>query len=391
VNIIALTLLATLTSGETSLDINEDKVEKPLVIACYYTWYTTLDGPHKRWGAWGSDKPSDFSATGSNPDQLIFPPHIRDISASAYPLVGLYDSDDPEIVRWHIQLAKAAGIDAFFVDWWGAAGWQQPPGYTHDVFVNVVLPIAEEEDFKVCLFDETAQFYHDLNTVKEWAAGYLAQFKDNPAYLHIEGKPVYGIYQVPFDPRLTPEEATSIRDYVEERVGPVYWILDKIANGENPITGKYGFMIPEEWIALDWVDAFMGYGTFSVQRIHTYEELAPQYAGMAKQIQRAGKAAILPLHPGLDNSRLQEGSYIIPRKQGDTLRAYIRAATDAGADALILTSFNEWPETTVVEPAMTWDDPYRYLKILADWKGLDFTPPPVPENRVLLRLDLATP
>jgi hypothetical protein len=30
---------------------------------------------------------------------------------------------------------------------------------------------------------------------------------------------------------------------------------------------------------------------------------------------------------------------------------YLRAAIDAGADAILLTSFNEWPETTVAEPS----------------------------------------
>ena len=39
--------------------------------------------------------------------------------AEAYPLAGVYDSDDPATVRRHIRLAKAAGIDGFLVDWWG--------------------------------------------------------------------------------------------------------------------------------------------------------------------------------------------------------------------------------------------------------------------------------
>ena len=41
----------------------------------------------------------------------------------------------------------------------------------------------------------------------------------------------------------------------------------------------------------------------------------------------------------------------------------------------VLTSFNEWPETTIVEPSSSWSDPYSYLKILAEWKGAKFSPP----------------
>jgi len=50
-------------------------------------------------------------------------------------------------------------------------------------------------------------------------------------------------------------------------------------------------------------------------------------------------------------------------------------------DVVLLTSFNEWPETTVVEPSASWTDPYSYLKILAEWKGAAFTPPPLPRVR----------
>jgi len=57
---------------------------------------------------------------------------------------------------------------------------------------------------------------------------------------------------------------------------------------------------------------------------------------------------------------------------------YLRAITDAGADVALLTSFNEWPETTIVEPSSSWADPYQYLKILAEWKGVTFTAPPLP-------------
>jgi hypothetical protein len=66
------------------------------------------------------------------------------------------------------------------------------------------------------------------------------------------------------------------------------------------------------------------------------------------------------------------------RDDGATLRRYLRAATDAGADVVLLTSFNEWPDTTVVEPSSSWSDPYLYLRFAAEWKGVAFTPLPLP-------------
>jgi hypothetical protein len=50
----------------------------------------------------------------------------------------------------------------------------------------------------------------------------------------------------------------------------------------------------------------------------------------------------------------------MPRRDGQTLRDFLRAATDAGADYVMVTSWNEWPESTVVEPSSSWPDPYQY-------------------------------
>ena len=353
--------------------------QKPPLFAVYYTWYSTAVGPHGKWSSWGQPTPSLLRPAGCDPDKFVGPDRLRDISSCEYPLIGPYDSDDPEVVRWHLRLAKAAGIDAFLVDWWGPGGWQKAPGLTQDAFEKVVLPIAEEEGFKVCLFDETAQFVKDFAQVKAWAADYLAKYQHSPAYLKIDGQPVYVIYQVPFAPRLTPEQATELHNFVEARVGPVYWIVDKIATGSDPATGAFqAFVVNEEWLALDWVDAFCGYGTFAVQRQIEYRQIAPRFAVFATLANERGHRVLVPVHPGHDNRKLQEKPWVMPRRDGQTLRDFLLAAEDAPADYLLLTSFNEWPETTVVEPARTWADPYQYLRVLAEWKGVAFRPPPVP-------------
>lgn len=364
---IALTVLILICVGGTLA-----MAEKPFVFAHYYTWYTTKSAPDRTWGHWSTEKPSLLNPDGCDPEKVIFPPYIRQIDSCAYPLVGPYDSDDPEVVRWHMKLAKAAGIDALLVDWWGTGSWQKPSGLTHDAFVNAVLPIAEEEGMKVCLFDESPQFVGDLETVKKWAVQYLTQFKDSPAYLRIDGKPVYAMYQTPAG-RLTPETATEIHDYVEKQVGPVYWIVDRIlCRATNEGLQLY---TPDEWLALDWVDMFMGYSTFGIIRMYKYEEISPLFERVVKQIQDAGHKVLLPVHPGHNNSKIATEPWVMPRENGDTFRGYLKAAEEAGADSIGITSFNEWPETTVIEPARTWADPYQYLKIYADWKGHDFTIP----------------
>jgi hypothetical protein len=141
----------------------------------------------------------------------------------------------------------------------------------------------------------------------------------------------------------------------------------------SELRGGAGHRIPE-------IPMFGLYGTFSVKRIWKYDDLAPHYTRLVRQAHTAGKKAFLPAHPGHDNSGFRpDDFFVIPRDDGATLRGYLRVATDAGADAVLLTSFNEWPETTVVEPSSSWPDPYHYLELLAEWKGTIFHQPPLPE------------
>jgi hypothetical protein len=104
-----------------------------------------------------------------------------------------------------------------------------------------------------------------------------------------------------------------------------------------------------------------------------------KYRHLTRLAHDAGRKMLLPVHPGHDNSYFRDDPYVMPRRDGQTFRDFLRAGTDAGADYLMITSWNEWPETTVIEPSSSWPDPYLYLKVLAEWKGVTFAPPPLPE------------
>jgi hypothetical protein len=326
---------------------------RPALWAVYYAWYETGIGPHGRWRMWSDDQTKT-----ANPK-----PHSK-----AQPLIGYYDSDDPEVVRWHIRLAKAAGIDAFLVSWWGGAN------ISGRAFEKVILPVAAEENFKVALCSELAQFHHHVKVLTRQTSDVLQKTKDSPAYLRVDDKPLVYLYQVPFAPKLTPETFGQLCHGVEAEVGPVYWMMDKVTN-----VGNQGLDFPDQWLNLPEIPMFGFYGTFSIKRIWKYEDLAPDYARLVQQAHAANKKAFLPVHPGHDNSGFRpDDFFVIPRDDGDTLRGYLRAATDARADAILVTSFNEWPETTIVEPSSSWNDPYFYLKILAEWNGVKFSPPPLP-------------
>lgn len=325
---------------------------KPALWAVYYAWYQTADGPHSKSSMWTVD---DANKT----------PRSK-----AQPLIGYYDSDNTDVVRWHVQLAKAAGIEAFLCSWWGGAN------ISGVAFEKTILPVAAEEKFKVAMCSELAQFHHDVKVLAREMSAVLRRAKDNAAYLRVDGKPVVYLYQVPFDPKLTTATYAELTRGVEAEIGPVYWMLDKVTNA-----GDRGLNFPADWLEIPEIPMIGFYGTFSIKRIWKYDELAPHYSRLVKQAHAANKKVFLPAHPGLDNSGIQSPYFIIPRDDGATLRGYLRAISDAGADVALLTSFNEWPETTIVEPSSTWPDPYCYLKLLAEWKGVPFAPPPLPARK----------
>ena len=344
---------------------------RPLLLANYYIWYRAPE--HPKYPSLGWTYPSAQTnelalkarRTGEVPPNSVF-----------RPMAGLYDSGNFSVAEWHVQLAKAAGIDAFLVSWWGG-------NKEHDkAFENGIFAAALKHGFKVAFLDERAQFHGKLEDYQKSLAATLRKYKDSPAYLRIEGKPVVYLYQVGMKPKLTPAEFVAVKKYVEAAVGPVYWIMDKLAHNATAQRMKIEDrikVIPKDWLSTPGIDAFGFYGTFSNFKAHQYEELAGKYRYLTGLAHAAGKKMLLPVHPGHDNSHYTPTPYVMPRRDGQTLRDFLRAATDAGADYVMVTSWNEWPESTVVEPSSSWPDPYLYLKILAEWKGTNFIVPPLPD------------
>jgi hypothetical protein len=194
-----LALTASLASGE-----------RPLLLANYYCWYH--DGQHSKrpflhW-TYASSETNALAKKAQRPDEP--PPN-----SVLRPLADLYDSADPKVAEWQVQLAKSAGIDAFPVDWWD----------THNQLdQNVdrgIVAAAQKHGFKFALLDERAQFHAEFGDHQVMLTRGLKRYKDHPAYLRIEGRPVVYLYQVTSKPGLTSAEFPLLKKYVEAEVMPV--------------------------------------------------------------------------------------------------------------------------------------------------------------------------
>jgi hypothetical protein len=127
------------------------KPARPLVFAAYYCWYHDGAHPERPFLHWTYPS-SETNALAKKAQKPGEPPP----NSAARPLAGLYDSADPKVADWHVQLAQAAGIDAFLVDWWDTHNQLD-----RNVDRGIVAAIGKR-GFKFALLDERAQFHDTL-------------------------------------------------------------------------------------------------------------------------------------------------------------------------------------------------------------------------------------
>ena len=142
------------------------------VLAFYYTWYGRPER-HGRWVHWGTVRPE-----------------THDISQSThYPAKGAYDSHDPDIIDWHIDLAKQHGLTGFIATWWGQRTFD-------DRAFATLLERAEQKDFKVTVYWETApgEGQAQIDRAVNDLLYVLNRYGSSNAFLAVDGRPVIFVY-----------------------------------------------------------------------------------------------------------------------------------------------------------------------------------------------------
>lgn len=167
----------------------------PLVIAHYVTWYQT-PACSGSWGFWQVNRPAIPRAAWHFPEQRD-ERGWRDIASVFHPVIGPYDSSDPDACEYHILLAKLAGLEAFVCDWYGFEPTPEHPR-DHPGFM-ALLRAAEQLDFRIGLCWEDRSLFQPRNPASR--AGALRRGRailrrlerevfTSPAYLRMDGRPV---------------------------------------------------------------------------------------------------------------------------------------------------------------------------------------------------------
>jgi hypothetical protein len=338
--------------------------QKPLFIAHYMTWFG-IPETSGQWYLWKFMMQGIAADKQHDPDYFL-PNGRRNIAAVHYPVIGPYDSTDPDVLEYHVLLAKEAGIDGFMVNWYGLR--DRGERRQEDKGFEQLLRTAERLDFKVCInFDDKCSFppYQNLtgrkeavNYAKETLKEAMFKYASSPAYLKIDGRPVisnFGWWYVAADSMeqtsFSPAEWKEIIDYLKDY--RPFFIHDYQYHWKKSIE-ETGFLTSADSV-FPWIG-------MKNDRIAFIEE--------SRKLLKEGKIRMVSgiANPGFDNTACQGwggGISIIPRREGQEYRDNLDEAIRYGAGFIQIVTWNDFTEGSTVEPTEEYGD--LYLKITSEY------------------------
>lgn len=225
-----------------------------------------------------------------------------DIAASYYPDRGPYSSSDPAVLRAQMTEIAAAGIDEVIVSWWG---WGSP----EDARLQTVLRAARSARLQVAVH------------LEPYAGRTAETVEADVGHLRTLGLRDYYVYD-PFDIPATEWRALNDR------------LVDVRLFAETALVGRAA------------AARFDGLYTYDVL---TYD--GSSFRRLCNQARVAGLLCAPSVGPGYDARRSLGSTRVKSRRRGATYDAMWSAALTSGADAVTITSYNEWGEGTQIEAA----------------------------------------
>jgi glycoprotein endo-alpha-1,2-mannosidase len=315
--------------------------ENKKVVAHYMEWFkwrqdrTRLVIDHWQWT--GKDIKHD--------PRIVKDNGLRDVSSAFYPVIGPYDSQDDDVIEYHILTAKACGIDGFVVDWYGTNGFV-------DRTFSKMIDIAQKYHFEagICYEEKIAFPPYKQPADRGEAVEFIKQdleyisrnYFPRKNYLTVGGLPLVFLFNgsggSPIgEKRFKPEELEEIIRFLDTK---------------NALLVKQNLQL--ELRALNC--AFMWPNSPSFDNIDwTYR------TAMAAKTNNRDYLIVGMVYPGFNDSGVWgwgKGPRVDPRNDGLTYLKTWDLAIKYDPDMLQIVTWNDFEEGTVIEP--TFQDRFKY-------------------------------
>lgn len=317
------------------------KTNEMKVFMHYMPWFQSKD----KSGYWGSH----WTMSNQNPE-VVGQDGKRQIAAHYYPLIGPYDSRDPDVLEYHLLLMKYSGIDGVLIDWYGIHNvLDYRPNFSSS---NLLIEKANEIGLSYAIVYEeyTAENVANktsktaIEAAQEDVEYMVSNYFNDPSYIKINDKPLL----MTFGPRYFKQEEQWIDIFIPLKEDIVFlplWhhktYVGKTADGE-----------------FSWVDfdpALSQLNTFYNRKPYLDNLIGSAYPRFHDFYEEGGW--------GTSYGRVYSN-------EGETLRNTLQKADDFNLDYLQLVTWNDFGEGTQIEP--TVEDQYLFLEIIQDFTGVSY-------------------
>ncbi|SRR6266508_2840746 len=242
-----------------------------------------------------------------------------------------YNSDDGGVMQRHIQQAKSGGIDGFIVAWYGN-------GDRTDSNLAKLLDMGQRSGFSATIHFETPQFWGVDDVIAQLRAFYENR-ANHPAMVRYQGRPVIFFWRAgAFD--------NGTWSFIRSQVDPDHravWLAD----GDD-----FDILGGESWD---------GISPYAIAWSGDPATQLPRWANVARSI-APDKLWNPVVSPGCNDSAARAPTCIQDRAGGSYYQAtWDGALASSPSWAVVVSTFNEWMESTQVEPSVQWGDQYLQM------------------------------
>lgn len=314
---------------------------EPVILVHYMPWYQAK--PHS--GAWGWH----WTMNHFDPDR-VDADGKRQIASHYYPVIGPYDSRDPNVLEYHTLLMKVAGIDGVVVDWYGTSDlFDYPPLHEGSI---LLFDAARRNGLKFAICYEDQTVGHLISAGRLSPASAIAHGREEMAYVHrtwmqepeyvkIDGRPVL----LNFGPQFYATSAEWEALFESLEPPPLFFTLDARL---DPVAAG----------AFAWPP--MRGSTVTTFSLRNYLNLFyargqtewPSYVG----------GAFPGFHDIYEEAGVGASYGFLDARDGQTFEETLERALAADAPIIQIVTWNDFGEGTNIEPAEEYG--YRYLERL---------------------------